>query len=211
MRLRTTVQIVMTTCALLMGGSALGQNAAQPTQVDLRQSRVYILVGKTGLGHEHGVAGLLASGTLRLGAARDAGSLVFDMTSFKADSPRARDYVGLKGQIDDTTKKQVDDNLRGTGVLDVQRFPTATFNIRSAVAADPRKPGLMKLDGEFTLHGVTRPLQVLAQSESIEGKTHLTGRFTILQSDYGIKPFSKLLGAVGVTDQLIIWGDIWLQ
>ena len=69
----------------------------------------------------------------------------------------------------------------------------------------------MQLDGEFTLHGVTKPLQVIAQSETVKGKVRLYGKFTILQSHYGIKPYTKLLGAVGVTDQLTIWGDIWLE
>jgi hypothetical protein len=36
----------------------------------------------------------------------------------------------------------------------------------------------------------------------------LQGSFSILQSDYGITPFSKALGAVGVADRLTISGDL---
>jgi len=33
----------------------------------------------------------------------------------------------------------------------------------------------------------------------------------MLQSQFGITPFSKAFGAVGVTDQLTIWGDLWIS
>jgi polyisoprenoid-binding protein YceI len=202
---------MLAAAAVLIASSTHVLHAAGPAQVDVKQSRVYVFVGKAGLGHEHGMVGLVQSGTLQLGAMRDAGSIVFDTGSFEADTPEARAYVKLAGDIDVGTRKQVTNTMLGAGVLDVQQFPTATFKIQSAVAADPRKPGLIKLDGEFTLHGVTKPLQVLAQSETVKGKVRLHGKFTILQSQYGIKPYTKLLGAVGVTDQLTIWGDLWFE
>ena len=65
--------------------------------VDTSISRVYVHVDKTGFGHEHGVASFLKSGHLNLGASQNAGELVFDMTSFNADTDEARRYVGLEG------------------------------------------------------------------------------------------------------------------
>jgi hypothetical protein len=58
-----------------------------PGDVDLAGSRVYVFVGKTGLGHDHAVIGKLVSGSVRLDAAEDAGQLVFDMRSFLAELP----------------------------------------------------------------------------------------------------------------------------
>lgn len=40
---------------------------------------------------------------------------------------------------------------------------------------------------------------------------HVRGRFAVLQTQYGIKPFSKGLGAIGVADELQIWGDLWVH
>ena len=37
-------------------------------QVSLKRSRVYTFVGKTGLGHQHGIEGQLKSGSIQLGA-----------------------------------------------------------------------------------------------------------------------------------------------
>ena len=36
------------------------------------------------------------------------------------------------------------------------------------------------------------------------------GNFSLLQTDYGIKPFTTALGAIGVADRLTIYGDLWV-
>ena len=182
--------------------------------VDLKDSRVYTFVGKTGLGHNHGVEGRLKSGRVVLGASEEAGELVFDMTSFDADTDAARRYVGLEGSTDKSTRQQVNANMKGADVLNVQKFPLATFRINSARLLDDRaRKGLPEymLEGRFTLHGVTQPLRLQATAEEKDGRIHLKGSFSVLQTSYGIRPYSKAFGAVGVTDKLTIYGDLWLQ
>ncbi|MBL8850967.1 MAG: YceI family protein [Planctomycetaceae bacterium] len=184
-----------------------------PGDVHLKNSRVYIHVGKTGLGHDHAVVGLLKSGTLLLGASENAGQMEFDLTSFRADSDGARKYIGLQGSSDAGTRQQVDANMLGAAVLNVARFPTATFVIASAAPvkkASQRGLPQYQLTGNFTLHGVTRQIQFLADSESKDGWVHLRGSFSILQSQFGIQPFTKAFGAIGVADRLSIWGDLWI-
>ncbi|MCA9067835.1 MAG: YceI family protein [Planctomycetaceae bacterium] len=182
-------------------------------EVDPRISRAYIFVGKTGFGHEHGVVGAVQSGTIDLGATQNAGEIVFNMRSFSADTPEARRYVGLQGTTDASTRQQVTANMLGASVLDVGRFPTATFKIASAVLTKNKsrsgKPQY-QLDGKFTLHGETQPLRLIAEADEVQGKVHLRGSFAIFQTSFGIRPFSKAFGAVGVTNQLTIHGDIWL-
>ncbi len=184
-----------------------------PGEVDPRISRAYIFVGKTGLGHEHAVVGAVRSGKINLGATKDAGEVVFDMRTFNADTPEARQYIGLQGTTDASTRQQVNANMLGASVLDVGRFPTATFKISSAVSSPvPNRNGKTQylLDGKFTLHGVTQPLKMIAEMEEVQQKVHLRGAFSILQTSFGIRPFSKAFGAIGVTDQLTIHGDLWL-
>ena len=194
-------------------GGGLGESG----DVDLQASRVYVFVGKTGLGHDHGVEGRLKSGRVTLGAAEAAGRLEFNMQSFDADTDAARRYVGLKGSTDAGTRKQVNDNMKGAAVLDVQRHPTAVFEIESAqpVAAaskgGPQGLPQYELAGKFTLHGRTAPLRIRVTAEEKDGRTHLRGSFTILQTAFGIRPYSKAFGAVGVADRLTIHGDIWLD
>jgi polyisoprenoid-binding protein YceI len=179
----------------------------------LTGSRVYVFVGKTGLGHEHGAVGLLKQGHIQFDASVNSGELVCDMNSFVADTDDARKYVGLPPSTDASTQAEVNANMRGPQVLDAGKFATATFEIRSLKQLpQPSSRGLAQceLAGDFTLHGVTRPIQVIADMEEQNGWIHLRGGFSLLQSQFGITSFSKAFGAVGVTDDLKIWGDLWI-
>jgi hypothetical protein len=192
---------------------ATQQRKPRVGDVDLSKSRVFTFVGATGFGHEHAVEGRLVSGFVNLGATQDAGELVFDMRSFDADTPAARKYIGLKGETDDSTREQVNENMLGADVLDVADYPTAKFEIQSATRHEGTKAGSRPqflLDGKFTLHGVTKHLRILAETEESRGMIHLRSRFSVLQSQFGITPFTKLLGAIGVADKLTIYGDAWI-
>ena len=189
------------------------QQAVSPGDVNLEHSRVYIKVGKVGLGHEHGVVGKLREGTLKLSGESSQGTLVFDMTSFDADTPAARKFVGLEGTTDESTRKQVNANMRGQEVLAVDKFPTAQFlvtRVSPSDKANARGAPQVVIEGNFTLQNKTRPVKILATVSDDNGWKHVRGGFAILQSDFGMKPYSKMLGAVGVTDRLEIFGDLWI-
>jgi polyisoprenoid-binding protein YceI len=188
-------------------------NSYQPGDIYLPGSRVYVFVGKTGLGHEHGIVGQLKQGRLRLDAPANSGELVFDMTTFAADTDDARKNVGLPSSTDASTQQQVNANMRGAEVLDVTRFATSSFAVRSVKQLpQPSSRNLpqYELAGDFSLHGVTRPIQVIADAEEQNGWLHLRGGFSMLQSQFGITPFTKAFGAVGVSDELKVWGDFWI-
>ncbi|TWT47244.1 YceI-like domain protein [Botrimarina hoheduenensis] len=179
----------------------------------LPSTRVFALVGKTGLGHEHGVLGRLKSGRLNLGATCDAGELVFDMSSFTADTDQARRLVGLSGSSSDSTRKQVTTTMLGRDVLNVGQYPTAVFKIDSATPERPTvegQPQRYRLSGQFTLQRTARPLSFLAEVTSKNGWNLVRGSFPLKQSEYGIKPYSKAFGAVGVADEMTVWGELWV-
>ena len=182
-------------------------------QVDTTISRVYVYVGKEGLGHEHAVEGHLKSGTIKLGSGYEAGKLVFDMTSFNADTEEARRYIGLSGQTAESTRQKVNTNMLGPDVLHVKRFPTATFEVNSALPAkgeQSNSPTTYVLDGTFSLHTGRHPLKLQVQAEGLNGQVHLHTSFAIRQSMFGIKPYKAALGAIGVADELKIHGDLWI-
>jgi polyisoprenoid-binding protein YceI len=206
-----SVSIALATSDVVAQGPAAAGQPPVPGDVDLATSRVYVLVGKTGLGHDHAVIGKLVSGSVRLDAGENAGQIVFDMRSFLADTPEARKVLGLAGQTDESTRRQTTDNMLGPDVLDVDRHPTATFDIGSALRS--ARPGAgakptVDLAGSFTLHGVTRKVVIPVEVESVGPILRLTGSFRIKQSDFGMKPYKKFGGVVGVADELSIHGDI---
>jgi polyisoprenoid-binding protein YceI len=185
----------------------------QPGEINVEHSRVFIFVDKSGpVGHQHAIEGKLKSGML-FPKVQERGTLTFDMTSFDADTKTAREYLGLKGETDESTREKVNGNMLGSEVLDVKRFPTATFEnvvIEASNTTSKRSLPEYILVGDFTLHGKTQQVKIKADLEEKDGWYHLRGGFRIKQSDFGIKPFSKMMGAIGVADPLIIMGDIWI-
>jgi polyisoprenoid-binding protein YceI len=181
--------------------------------IDTELSRVFIFVDKTGFGHQHGVVGRLKEGSLRV-AREGAGRLVFDMPSFRADTEEARRRVGLEGASSEQEQEQVTANMLGASVLDVEHFPTALFvvaSVRRLEERDPSGKSKLTIDGDFTLHGVTRRVRITAIGAQERGFLHLKGSFPVRQTDYGIRPFKKALGAVGVADVLTVYGDLWVK
>jgi polyisoprenoid-binding protein YceI len=217
-RFRTQVagiQVVFATVVLFALGSqtvARSEGRKQDDgRIDLDSSRVYIHVGKVGLGHEHAVVGRLKSGAIHFGAKSEAGEFVFDMSSFAADTAEARRYIGLEGTTSASMQRDVNANMLGKDVLNVRKYPTATFQIKSAVPlAQKSRDGhtLYRLEGDFTLHGVKKPLKLDAEAIEEEGGTRIRGSFAIRQTTFGIEPFSKAFGAIGVADELSIFGEI---
>lgn len=182
-------------------------------EVQLESSRVYVYVGKSGLGHVHGVAGTLKSGSVDFAKSRDCGQLVFDMKSFVADPDYARKYLGIEGEVSDSSKKQVTENMLGPEVLDAKQYPVATYHIRTVTPSLQEGAGesqRVKFAGDLTLHGVTRPVEFEADVESKGGWRRVRGAFALRQSDYGITPLKKAFGAIGVADELKISGDLWV-
>jgi polyisoprenoid-binding protein YceI len=199
--------------ALTTGAQA--KAAPQSYEVDPDASRIFVKVGAaTRLGHEHGVQGNLKSGKLTLGG---DGELIFDMASFAADTPESRKRVGLgKKKVSANEAKKVTAAMTSAEVLDVGQYPTAKYRISSITPLDNQvagDPGSYQLEGSFTLHGTERKLQVNAKLKRADkdGQSKLTGTFTILQTDFGIKPYSALGGLAKVADELEITGDVVLR
>lgn len=83
-----------------------------------------------------------------------------------------------------------------TDVLEARRFPLIRFRSTRVVRDGERA----RVDGELTLHGVTRPLAFDAVAD--EGDWHAEVRLD--QRHFGIKPYVALLGALRVRAELLV-------
>jgi hypothetical protein len=188
--------------------------ALQPGDINCDYSRVYVFVDRSNsLGHVHGVEGRVKSGHLLLNQ-NQPGSLVIDVQSFDADTPAGRVAFGLSDDIDQGTRQKVNDNMKGPEVLNVSQFPEAKLsNIKLTATGKMSQRKLQEyiMEGDFTLQQATRKISATCDLEEKNGWSHLRGTFRIKQTDYGIKPFSRVLGAVGVKDELLIYGDLWIM
>ncbi|MHC5544202.1 YceI family protein, partial [Singulisphaera rosea] len=149
-------------------------------------------------------------GTVALGG---GGNLVFDMPTFVADRPEARSHVGLSGAVSASDAQKTTATMQGKDVLNVARFSTAQYTFRSATPLGGQAvgaPGQYRLDGDFTLHGVTRPMPLTAVVEktTTTGVLRMRCAFAIPQTNFGIRPYSAVGGLVGVNDALQVWGEL---
>ncbi len=86
-------------------------------------------------------------------------------------------------------KREIEQNLRDK-VLDVGRYP----EIRFRSTALEQEAGLARVKGNLFLHGVERALSFTARAEGAVWIAELE----LFQPDFGIKPFSALLGTMKI-------------
>jgi polyisoprenoid-binding protein YceI len=113
---------------------------------------------------------------------------------------------------DDVSDKDRDEMNRRTQeeVLESANYPEIVYQC-SRLSASKTGEGQYwaSLNGELSLHGVTR-LQAVSTRVSLNGDSlHAAGEFSLLQSDYGIRLVSAAAGAVKLKDELKLSFDIW--
>ncbi|MGA2738752.1 MAG: YceI family protein [Bryobacteraceae bacterium] len=90
-------------------------------------------------------------------------------------------------------------------VLEVDGFPEIVFE---STAASANANNRVELDGNLSLHGVTRRERVTVQVAVTGDMLRAFGDFSIRQSDYRIKPASVAGGALKLKDELKFTFDI---
>jgi polyisoprenoid-binding protein YceI len=80
--------------------------------------------------------------------------------------------------------------------LDTGRYPEASY---SATTFTPDASGGGAIDGTLTLHGQNRPLR-LQVTRTADGQYRASG--TVVQTQFGIKPYSGMFGALKLRDDV---------
>lgn len=80
--------------------------------------------------------------------------------------------------------------------LEVNKYSKITFTSTSVQRDGDRA----RIEGDLTLHGVTKPISAEARSDGARWNAEVT----INQRDFGIKPFSAMLGALKVKPEVQI-------
>jgi polyisoprenoid-binding protein YceI len=174
-----------------------------------RESVLEVHAGKSGLlsglGHEHRVRAHAFSGTV---------------VYFPGDPGRSRvtvtvltDSLRVVPEADSADIPQITRTMREK-TLRVDSFPQIQFVSRSVVplpapgssapgsGENGAAPAALHVTGDLTMVGRTRPVSVDLTLD-VEGDTlRAEGSFSVKQTDFGIKPFSKALGMVKVKDEV---------
>ena len=115
------------------------------------------------------------------------GNIVFNET----DATKSTVSVTIDVNTLDSGLTARDNDVKGSGFFDVAKFPSATFASTSVMKSGNN----LKVNGNLTLHGVTRPvvLDVEGPSAPVPGMDHkphsgYSATTTINRKDFGVGP-----------------------
>ena len=95
--------------------------------------------------------------------------------------------------------------------LDTGKFPNASFRsvaVTGPAEIQPNQPAEISVTGDFSLHGVTRKMIIPVRVVLIpDGRIHVTSRFNIKLTDFGIHVPHNVL--VTVDDSVPVRLDLW--
>jgi hypothetical protein len=193
-------------------------------RVDETQSELRILVYRAGplarLGHNHVVVNRRLRGTVNVasaaGAAGAAGASAFWLSvpsaAFDVDDAQARAEEGadFAAAVPDEAKSGTLQNMLSAAVLDAAEFPTITVKsvavATGATAAAGAIEATRSMVASVTVgvagHESTFDVPFALQMDS--GRLSATGTLELRQSALGVTPYSLMLGALQVQDQMTV-------
>jgi polyisoprenoid-binding protein YceI len=118
------------------------------------------------------------------------------------DSFEVRDGTGGVKPLTDSDRTDIKQTIREK-ILRTVRHPTITFRSRTVRGTAPS----FAVEGVLTIMGATRPVTI--QGGVTEGR--LRGTATLVQSQWGIRPYSALLGALKLKDEVVVEFDVALH
>jgi polyisoprenoid-binding protein YceI len=163
------------------GGGGGGTGAADSVvYVVSAASRFDVKTGKAGLlgfaGHDHLIRARAVSGRIVRYRDTPAASHVSIVVS--------TDGLDVVSSSDTAERRQVTEAMR-RDVLQADRYGEITFASHAVTASD----GGVRVEGELTLAGQTRDLVVDVAVTTNGDTLWATARFSVKQSDFGIRPY----------------------
>jgi polyisoprenoid-binding protein YceI len=172
--------------------------------LDPRQSRFTVQAFATGLlsafGHSPTFAVKGFSGWVRFDG-NEAKDMVLELT-VEASS------LDLVDQVKPADRAEIMERMN-RNVLETSNYPHITFK-SADVSGGTISPGRyqVRIGGNLTLHGVTRPHRVEAELQVFTDGVRLRGECPLKMSEYRIAPVSALGGTIKLQDQVKLTFDL---
>lgn len=116
--------------------------------------------------------------------------------SYDAANPGASKVaVTLKAASVDTSNAKRDEHLKGPDFFDVAKYPTLSF---TSTSWKPTGADTFEVVGDFSLHGVTKPITVTVtktgEGKGFKGEPRIgfETAFVIKRSDYGMSGYAAV-------------------
>lgn len=190
----------------------------RPYNVVSGESLLTILVFRGGTlakaGHNHVIAAHDLSGTVYVPGEvlRTSFELRFAVSQLSVDEPELRSKAGpdFPADVPDSAREGTRHNMLGEALLDAAQFPEITLVSERLEGADGGAQGHRGSDSEaqvqahvkVTVRGQTHSLTVPVRYQLQNDRVSADGELPLKQSELGLKPFTAMLGALQVQDEM---------
>jgi polyisoprenoid-binding protein YceI len=172
-------------------------------RVGPQSGRLLVKTARTGLGskagHDLTIEVTSWRGNVIVHTADPASSSV--TVEADVDSFEVREGTGGVKPLTDADRADIKNTVRGK-ILKTGEHPVITF-VSSQVSGTAES---FRIDGDLAITGVTQPVTV--EGRLAAGRAH--GSAVIVQSRWGIRPYSAFLGALRLRDEVEVHFDIGL-
>jgi polyisoprenoid-binding protein YceI len=187
---------------LLLIAFAFGQSRTRTYTIVPSESSFWVFAGKTGLfsalAHDHEIGVKSFSGRVVVPAAGASGGSL----EMEVDAPS---LVVLDKKPSEEDKKKIFNSMHNE-VLESSKYQKITF--KSVSVSDVKQTGSdaysFVVNGDLSLHGVTKRIAVPVAATVTPQQLRATGKYTLKQTDYGIKPYSAAGGTIKVKDEVVV-------
>lgn len=153
-------------------------------------------------GHNHIVASHDLAGSVYVAAelARSSFELGFPVASLTVDEAELRAAQGadFAADVPDTARDGTRRNMLGPAVLDADHYPQVTLRSSAMELDADRLMAHVEIGIRGQLHSVTVPVTYTLKSNELLAQAE----FALKQTDLGLAPFTALLGALAVQDEM---------
>lgn len=187
-------------------------SGAQHYRVVPGESDVEIHVFRDGrlarLGHNHVIASTAIEGDLWLADRPDESvvELVIDKVSLVVDDPARREAAGEAFATEPTAEAiaGTQENMLGADLLDAANFPAVTV---STIDVEGEWPNLT-LHAQVVVGDIPRPVSFPLLVREDGDRLVAQGQITVSHEQLGLQPFSVMLGALRVREELQMYYSI---
>ena len=167
-------------------------------EVGPRQGTLQLHTGREGVAKKVGHDLVIEAKAWTAKVNVDGDDLTRSTASVTVDTRSLEVVSGTGGAkpLSDKDRKDIKENI-DKKVLKTDKFPDITFQSSRVESKGADKA---TVHGDLTIMGTARP----ASMDIVVSGNKANGTMTLRQSDFGIKPFSALMGALKLADELTI-------
>lgn len=194
-------QVILIVSLMLLAATVEAQKSRTYTIV-AGESSFWVFVPKAGLlsgfAHDHEIGVKSFTGKIVVPeSGASGGSLELDVD--------ATSLAVLDKKPSEEDKKKIYNSMHNE-VLESAKYPKIAF--KSASVSDLKQTGGENygflLNGDLTLHGVTKRIAVPISLTINAQQLRAEGKYTLRQTDFGIKPYSAAGGTVKVKNEITV-------